>query len=88
VYVYDSSCYGGWLEVWGTSVASPTLAGVINSAGSFKSSSAAELTLMYDNMSDTTAYRDVTSGSCDTHNAKTGYDLCTGVGRVRGKTLK
>ena len=88
VYVYDSSCYGSWLEVWGTSVASPTLAGVINSAGSFESSSAAELTLMYDNMNDTTAYRDITSGSCDTHNAKTGYDLCTGVGRVRGKTLK
>jgi len=88
VYVYDSSCYGGWLEVWGTSVATPTLAGVINSAGSFKSSSAAELQLMYDNMGDTTAYKDITSGSCDTHNAKTGYDLCTGVGRVRGKTLK
>lgn len=88
VYVYDSSCYGGWLEVWGTSVASPTLAGVINSAGSFKASSSAELTEMYNNMNDTTSYRDITSGSCATHSAKAGYDLCTGIGRVRGKTNK
>jgi len=88
VIVYDSSCYNSWLDVWGTSVASPTLAGVINSAGSFKASTNAELTEVYNDRAVTSAYTDVTSGSCATHSAKSGYDLCTGVGVVKGKTDK
>lgn len=32
VAVYNSNCYGGWLQVYGTSVASPSLAGIINVA--------------------------------------------------------
>jgi kumamolisin len=88
VYVYDSSCYNSWLEVWGTSVAAPTLAGVINSAGSFKSNTNAELTEVYNDRAVTSAYTDIKSGSCATHSAKSGYDLCTGVGVVKGKTDK
>jgi subtilase family serine protease len=88
VYVYDSSCYNSWLQVWGTSVASPTLAGIINSAGSFKSSTNSELTEVYNSRTVTSAYTDITSGSCATHSAKSGYDLCTGVGVVKGKTDK
>jgi subtilase family serine protease len=74
--------------VWGTSVAAPTLAGVINSAGSFQIDSASELTEVYNDRKVTSAYTDITSGSCATHSAKAGYDLCTGVGVVKGKKDK
>ena len=49
VAVYNSNCYGGWLQVYGTSVASPSLAGIINAAGHFESSTNAENTLIYSN---------------------------------------
>jgi len=84
VAVYNSGCYGGWLEVYGTSVAAPSLAGIINNAGQFKTSSNAENTLMYSNMSYTNYFTDVTSGSCGTHSAAAGYDLCTGIGVDNG----
>lgn len=84
VWVYDSSCYNSWLEVYGTSVASPTLAGIVNRAGQFNIDSNAELTEVYNNMSNTADYKDITTGSCATHSAKSGYDFCTGVGRVKG----
>ncbi|MGA7169644.1 MAG: hypothetical protein WBX08_10880, partial [Candidatus Sulfotelmatobacter sp.] len=51
VAVYNSNCYGGWLEVYGTSVASPSLAGIINNAGTFHAGSNAENTEVYTNMS-------------------------------------
>jgi len=84
VAVYNSGCYGGWLEVYGTSVAAPALAGIINDAGTFNSSSNAENTEIYANRTNTSDYTDITSGSCGTHSAASGYDLCTGVGVVKG----
>jgi subtilase family serine protease len=84
VWVYDSSCYGGWIAVYGTSVASPTLAGIINRAGTFAVDSATELQEIYNNYTTKADYTDVTSGSCGSHSAKSGYDLCTGVGVVKG----
>lgn len=72
---------GGWLQVGGTSVSSPSLAGIINSAGSFASSSTTELTELYNDYGNATTYkadfRDITKG-----NAKctTGWDICTGIG--------
>ena len=84
VAVYNSNCYGGWLQVYGTSVASPSLAGIINNAGTFNSTSNAENTEIYNNMTNTSDFTDITSGSCGTHSATTGYDLCTGVGVDRG----
>jgi subtilase family serine protease len=88
VWVYNSSCFNSWVRVWGTSVASPTLAGVINNAGSFKSSSKAELTEIYNNRHVTADYTDIKSGSCVDHSAHSGYDLCTGVGVVKGFAKK
>jgi kumamolisin len=88
VAVYNSNCYGGWLEVYGTSVASPSLAGVINSAGTFNLSSSAENTEIYAFYTNTSDYTDITSGSCGTHSAGTGWDFCTGVGVVKGKAGK
>ena len=88
VWVYNSSCYNSWIQVWGTSVASPTLAGVINNAGSFKASSKAELLEIYNNRHVTADYTDIKSGSCVNHAAHTGFDLCTGVGVVKGFVKK
>lgn len=84
VAVYNSGCYGGWLEVYGTSVASPSLAGIINNAGQFKTGSNAENTLIYSNMGYSQYFTDVTSGSCGTHSAAAGWDFCTGVGVDKG----
>ena len=84
VAVYNSSCYGGWLQVYGTSVAAPSLAGIINSAGTFNSSSNAENTEVYANRTNTSDFTDITSGSCGTHSAGTGWDFCTGVGVDKG----
>ncbi|MGA8490037.1 MAG: S53 family peptidase [Terriglobales bacterium] len=84
VAVYNSNCYGGWLEVYGTSVASPSLAGIVNNAGTFNSSSNAQNTEIYDNYTNTADFTDVTSGSCGTHSATTGWDFCTGVGVDKG----
>ena len=84
VAVYNSNCYGGWLEVYGTSVASPSLAGIINNAGQFKTSSNAENTLIYSNLGFSQYFTDITSGSCGTHSATTGWDFCTGVGVDNG----
>jgi kumamolisin len=84
VAVYNSSCYKGWLQVYGTSLASPALAGIINNIGTFYANTNAELTAIYNNRSNTVDFTDITSGGCGTHNADTGYDLCTGVGVDKG----
>jgi len=84
VAVYNSSCYGGWLQVYGTSVAAPSLAGIVNAAGTHNASSNAENTEVYSNISNTSDLTDVTSGSCGTHSAASGWDLCTGVGVPKG----
>jgi subtilase family serine protease len=84
VAVYNSNCYGGWLQVYGTSVASPSLAGIINNAGTFNGSSNAEDTEIYNDYTNTSEFTDITSGSCGTHSATTGWDFCTGVGVVNG----
>jgi subtilase family serine protease len=84
VSVFNSLCYGGWLELYGTSVAAPALAGIINSAGTFHASSNAENTEIYSNRAVTSDFTDITSGSCGAHSAAPGYDLCTGVGVVKG----
>src|SRR5579872_3565506 len=84
VWVYDSGCYGGWISVYGTSAAAPTLAGIINRAGQFQIGSSSELTEIYNNRKKTADYTDITSGSCGSLSAKSGYDLCTGVGAAKG----
>ncbi len=77
----------GWWIVGGTSVATPNLAGVINRAGAFAASSNAELTTVYTNRANTSDYADVVSGFCGPYlgySTASGWDLCTGVGNVRG----
>ena len=93
VWVYDgTSCQGqsGWLIFGGTSVSSPALAGIVNLAGSFASSSAAELGTIYNICSNgastcsSSDFRDITSGIAGSFTAKKGWDFVTGVGSNAG----
>jgi subtilase family serine protease len=96
VWVYDTMPFdgffysSGWWIVGGTSVASPVWAGIVNKAGvnnGFATSSNAELTRLYTNLGNSTAYaanfHDVTYGLCYFYlgyRDVAGYDLCTGLG--------
>jgi kumamolisin len=95
VYVYDTTpVWGqtGWWILGGTSVASPSLAGVINLAASsghgFAVSTAAEEARIYGNLGNTNAFRDVTSGSDGIYSSRIGYDFITGVGSPNGLSGK
>jgi subtilase family serine protease len=84
VAVYDSTAYEGtvydWIQVGGTSVSSPTLAGRANATGIYANSNSL-LTNMYYEYASSTLYpanfRDITSGNS---NCKTGWDICDGIG--------
>ncbi len=97
VWVYDTTpCNGasGWLVFGGTSVATPTLAGVVNLASStntgFPATNNGEQARVYDCYANTTAgcysadYFDVATGSAGRFSATTGWDFVTGVGTNRG----
>jgi subtilase family serine protease len=91
VYVYDNTPFEGeegWYILGGTSVASPSLAGVVNLAASsgngFAANSAEEETRIYGNLGNTAAFRDVTSGTDGIYHASVGYDFITGVGTPNG----
>jgi kumamolisin len=91
VWVWDSNYPeadgGGWFIVGGTSVSSPSLAGIVNRAGTFAASSNAELTTIYKNKSVSSDFNDITLGWCGPYGgylAVTGWDPCTGVGSDKG----
>jgi kumamolisin len=72
----------GWYIVGGTSVATPTLAGIVNASGQLASSSVAELYNLYGFDSFGT-YNDITYGACGYYSgtfSAPGWDLCTGFG--------
>jgi subtilase family serine protease len=92
VWVYFSGSVsgyqGGWWSVGGTSVAAPALAGIVNAAGTFRTSSNAELTALYGGLGGPSFY-DVIRGICGPYggySARAGWDFCTGVGSPRGLT--
>ena len=94
-WVFDSTpvqgAGSGWFIVGGTSLASPALAGIVNAAGNKLGSSNAELNLIYNNLAITTDFNDISSGFCGPtagFSAKLGWDLCTGIGSVKGKVGK
>jgi kumamolisin len=91
VSVYDSTrCQGnsGWLVFGGTSVASPSLAGIVNRAGLFSSGSQVELTTIYNNLGNSKDFRDILSGTAGSFSATTGWDFVTGVGSNQGLSGK
>jgi subtilase family serine protease len=90
VSVYDStSCQGlsGWLVFGGTSVSSPSLAGIVNLAGG-ASDSVWELTTIYSNFGNSSDFRDITSGTAGSFSCKVGWDFVTGVGSDQGLSGK
>jgi len=93
VWIYDSTAYNGtvldWTTVYGTSVASPTIAAIVNNAGHFYASSDAELTKIYANLGNAANYTDITTGTCDNGSTNlVGWDYCTGIGTPFGKAGK
>ena len=85
VWVLDSLVYGPdtWYIVGGTSVATPLMAGIVNTAHSFSASSSAELTLIYKSPF---GFNDVNLGTCGPYMAdfaKNGWDFCSGRGSPR-----
>jgi subtilase family serine protease len=90
VSVYDSFPYERvaytWAVVGGTSVASPSLAGIANLAasakGAFPAGTQALLANVYGNLG-TANFRDITTGN-NGYAAGTGWDFVTGVGSCLG----
>jgi len=83
VVIYNQYSCGGWCGVGGTSVSSPTMAGIVNAAGTFNVSTAAEDGEAYKDYANATKYkadwRDITSGS-NGYQCKKGWEFCTGIG--------
>jgi subtilase family serine protease len=84
--------YPYWYIIGGTSVAAPVWAGLVNAAASFSSSSQSELTSIYANLGNPSAYAAnftlITAGSCSPNQgylAGSGWDFCTGLGSPFGK---
>lgn len=96
VYVYDTFPidlfeFFQWFVVGGTSVAAPSLAGIINRAGGFSASSNAENTKIYTNRAVTTDFSNITSAYCGPYQGFTAgapYSFCGGVGADKGYTGK
>jgi len=94
VSIYDSVLFeqmSGWWVIGGTSVASPSLAGIVNAAAHKAPSTADELTAVYKIYASRfypAAYRDITVGTSGQHSCTVGWDFVTGVGSAityRGK---
>ena len=90
-WIYDSNEYeggpGGWFIVGGTSLGSPSVAGIVNSAGHFYDSSFAELETIYSHSFESSDFTDIWRGYCGpyvTFAATPGWDSCTGVGSPFG----
>jgi kumamolisin len=86
VAVFSTTYCGGWCQVGGTSVSSPVLAGIVNEAGGFRSSTSSELTKTYGEYRIPAQWKayffDITTGSNGSP-AKFGWDECTGIGSTR-----
>ncbi len=75
---------GQWYEVGGTSWATPTFAGIVNTAGSQQQSSFDELTMMYNEYANPTEYaddfNDITQGDSE---CVVGWNYCAGIGSAK-----
>lgn len=83
-WVYDTSGYSGWVQVGGTSAASPQWAAIfadtLSSPSATTSLSASNVHGLLYSLLGTSNVHDVTSGNNGAYYAGTGYDSCTGVG--------
>ena len=91
-WIYSTTPYEGtvtrWIPVGGTSVATPAVAAMTNSANDFAANSVDALTKIYANYGNVADFTDITVGLCQNgdhlHGWK-GWDPCTGVGTPYGK---
>jgi len=95
VYVYDSTPYWGeegWWIVGGTSLATPSVAGVLNLAATastgFAASTAIEQSRIYGNLGNASVFRDITSGTDGKYKCTVGWDFVTGLGSPVGLSGK
>ena len=95
VLVYGPTCSGNttaYMIFGGTSVSSPSLAGLVNSAAgaaNFAAGSFEELNRLYGNLAAGPTYaggnfRDIVSGRAGKHSTGTGWDFVTGIGSALG----
>ena len=88
VWVYDTTPCGGmsgWMVFGGTSVATPSLAGIVNLAGHFNGAS--EQGTIYDTYNSSSYnsdFRDIIAGKAGKFRATIGWDFVTGVGSNQG----
>jgi subtilase family serine protease len=80
--------YSGWLVFGGTSVSSPSLAGIVNLAGGNALSSGDELAVIYGNLGNNSIFRDIASGQAGSFYSVPGWDFITGVGSNQGLSGK
>jgi len=82
VAMYDQDGGFNWLQIGGTSVSSPLLAGIVNADGYKAKSTTQELGGVYPYAKSHYAkvWRDETSGSNRGYSCKTGWDFVTGIG--------
>ena len=90
VWIYNSTYfgYGAWGIAGGTSLATPLIAGIVNAADSFSTSSYDELSKIY---SDPIGFTDTRYGTCGIYIgnfATLGWDFCTGWGSPQGYSGK
>ncbi|HEX4321052.1 MAG TPA: S53 family peptidase [Acidobacteriaceae bacterium] len=82
----DSEGETGWFIGGGTSLATPVVAGIVNSTGDFAASSSAELTKHYSSsllFLDGGGFTDIVYGACNFYSgtfSSPGWDQCTGLG--------
>jgi subtilase family serine protease len=95
VYVYDSTkLWGesGWWILGGTSLSTPSLAGVLNQAASsgngFALNTASEQIRLYGSLGNALVFRDITSGTDGKVKCAVGWDFVTGVGSPVGLSGK
>jgi subtilase family serine protease len=80
-----STSKGGWYIFGGTSLATPIVAGMVNSTGFAYTGSTPFMTGVYNNFSiNKSVFRDIVSGKDATYSAGAGWDYPTGIGAPLG----
>ena len=77
--------------IGGTSASSPIVAGIVNAAGRFATSTSGELAAVYSGLGVAANFNDTTTGFCGPYMgyaATKGWDSCTGVGSPNGLSGK
>jgi kumamolisin len=92
IYCSEAGCgiSTGFYVVGGTSLASPLMAAMTNTAGHFRTSSTPEHDVLYSNLGDTSLFNNITHGTCHNGpggaavNDAAGWTVCTGIGTPHG----